>query len=239
MFAAGKEDEDLLCLLDKNAAALLEAKRKDQGFKVWIFVLHENLRKADVYAQQVHGAKGWHHFVDWREGGQTDFVVRVTDLLEWGVDVAVGIQRVGEMIVGGPGVGHWLVHRSHSPWTHLVNLPSPSSISSEDPHPPTHARPTHTPAPTATPTHPHSGKPRPPTERRLWRRARRTTRSLHRSRHRRRRGGSSSSSSGNSSSGDGGGHDQKKRSRRSWPTWRLSVPRPRAREKWTMKNGQA
>ena len=42
MFAAGKEDGDLLCLLGKDAAALLEAKRKDEGFKVWMFVLNDN-----------------------------------------------------------------------------------------------------------------------------------------------------------------------------------------------------
>ena len=117
MFAAGKEDEDLLSLLDKHAAAVLEAKGEDEGFKVWVFVLHdngENLTRADVYAQQVHNAQGWHQFVDWREGGQTDFVVRVTDLLDHGVDVAVAIQRVGEMIVGGPGVGHGLVQHGTS-----------------------------------------------------------------------------------------------------------------------------
>jgi len=112
MFAAGKENKDLVSLLDKGAAAVLEAKRKDEGSKVWIFVLHDNgqnLERADAYAQQVHGAEGWHQFVDWREGGQTNFVVRVTELLDFGVHVAVAIQRVGELIVGGPGVGHGLV----------------------------------------------------------------------------------------------------------------------------------
>ena len=45
------------------------------------------------------------------------FVVRVTDLLDWGVDVAVGCQRVGEMMVGGPGVGYGVVQYG---WTLAV-----------------------------------------------------------------------------------------------------------------------
>lgn len=38
--------------------------------------------------------------------GKREFTVKVRDLLDCGVDVAVAIQRVGELIVGGPGCSH-------------------------------------------------------------------------------------------------------------------------------------
>jgi hypothetical protein len=114
MYASGRCEEDFLSLLQKDKAVVMEARRKYEGFKVWIFVLHdngENMKRADAYAKEVHKADGWHHFVDWMEGGQTNVVIRVTQLVDWGVDVAVAIQRVGEMVVGGPGVGHAVVQR--------------------------------------------------------------------------------------------------------------------------------
>jgi len=109
MYAAGRHDEDFLSLLGKDAASVLGARDKDDGCEVWIFVLHngENVKRSDKYAQEKHKARDWNHFVDWHEG--SNLFVRVTDLLDYNVDVAVAIQRVGQLVVGGPGVGHGVV----------------------------------------------------------------------------------------------------------------------------------
>lgn len=36
----------------------------------------------------------------------TNYYINLPELLEYGVDVAVAIQRVGDLVIGGPGVQH-------------------------------------------------------------------------------------------------------------------------------------
>ena len=85
--------------------------RKDwKGLKVWILVCNgdgRNLERANKYAMEQHNMESWQHLVDWFEGNsRTGLYLKITDLLDYGVDVALALQRPGDLVIGGPGLNH-------------------------------------------------------------------------------------------------------------------------------------
>lgn len=111
MLFGGSPSVNLDSLEKVTIMQLLELRDKWEAFKVWVTIKDDgndtpggNLERLNAYARYLGCPDGWHQFLNYYGGHRP--VVKLEDILSFGIDIIVAFQRPGDIAIGGPGVCH-------------------------------------------------------------------------------------------------------------------------------------